>query len=467
MSTKSLFNVIFEGCPSENIPLERAIQNMSSLYEKSEDQISMLFNNRPTVIKRELTKTQAKKYLQTLQNAGLLCRIAAASHTKADKEQQMVPCCPKCGHQLDHDLENGMPSDECPACGIVISKFKRWQGIGSSSGVGDALPNTPSISDGNPADEQKTPEKETNRFEFRKDNFLLKLLTLSLFLPQRVELEAPLDKLPPATIGQRIWAIVATFSHIIFSYNLSQCIVGFAVGVFAFFSEVTLSTGSIRSLKDVSNLLAMVLTLVILPSMWRGHTFGQRAMGILLMPVNGEDTETLTGRTMLLRRMSFLTRSVCAMPLQKRPWNDALIPFAAAIGVHVIIYFAGSATLALNKIIDVQNHSNTSSYQTPVKKNVQAKKNENMLVEINAAIVAHHIEKSIDSRALTHECFLEMIKPFVSLGSYKRIASAIGDGKLKLSGTIYDYWIGIHQNEGWLVLDELGKIEPSETFPPE
>ena len=89
MSSERLFDVVFEGKPLSGVPLEKAIDGLVRLSRKQPDDIAPLFNERPTRLKRRVSKETALQYRQALQNAGLACHISnTESPLEADKTEK-------------------------------------------------------------------------------------------------------------------------------------------------------------------------------------------------------------------------------------------------------------------------------------------------------------------------------------------------------------------------------------------
>jgi hypothetical protein len=466
MNTEPLYKVVFEGRSTQDVSMDKAIKAMARLLRKTPDGVAKFFNDRPTILKKGLTKAQALNYLQVLQAAGLSCHITT-DPVRPENSGETGHCCPKCGYCLDHGPANGMRPEECPACGIVLKKFKPGEEPPPpSDDANDDLMN-PANGQHENADKQETGKGSSTEYVFPAPGCLVSIASLSFLLPESLALDGPPDRLPAATFGQRVWAAVGTFFHMMFLYVFMQIPVGVVAGVVLLATETSLTRDLAVQLRGVAGLLAMVSAIIVLPSIWRGHTFGQRAMGILLVPTSGRDDDEPSGPAMLLRRLSFGTRSASAVAGLMRPWNKALIPLAAALALHFAVAVPGTAFLAMvGSFGSGSGVSARSDRVTPAKVFTAAghAKDRNTLMQIHAALTSYMIEYGMGSESLTPESFSEILDRSMPAGMAQRLGSALDNGELRLEGTLSDYRIGLLRNKKWLVLYTEGEIRQFDSF---
>ena len=98
-----------------------------------------------------------------------------------------------------------------------------------------------------------------------------------------------------------------------------QILVGVMAATYLLFSDAYVTRNFLDTLRGDAVLLGMVTAFLLLPLLWRGHSFGQRAMGILVIPAADDNIDELSGATMMFRKLTFQTRSVCAEPMSSRP----------------------------------------------------------------------------------------------------------------------------------------------------
>ncbi len=393
---------------------------MAGLSQRQPSTIAHLFNERPKVLKRGVSQKTAVQYRQTLQNAGLACHITKTSLS--------------------------------PDTGKVKSFSSR-----------DTTPVSPSFSKShksidNPTLHRKVENQESYQFHFPEHGWLIDLTTLTFLLPQKLKLKTVPTNLPPATIGQRIWSTVATFFHGFYMGYVLTVPVIFVVCLYLKSSDAVVTRSQlIDAIRGGSMMLGMISATLLLPMLWRGHSFGQRAMGIMVVPTTGEDVDDLSGLAIILRRLTFRTRCVNNKKMPYRPWNSALIPFAGIIVLHfAMIPFTG-AFLWLTGYFDhnipgnirsPSHHETTVNLTTPTR---------HILHQIDPAIRSYIIESGMTPRPLTRKVFKEALR-YLPGGLVENLLKKMDDGHLKLRGNLFEYQIGIYENGGWTVLNEQGEI---------
>lgn len=132
--TQAKFNIVFKGELMPDAVLETTKDQLAQLFKCDRTKINGLFDGGPIALKRDLSDSEADKYLAALQRTGAkvhkeadlaasLSLLAtddheaavepAAAATSPDTQQMS---CPKCGRTQNK-------TQSCEACGIVIDKF--------------------------------------------------------------------------------------------------------------------------------------------------------------------------------------------------------------------------------------------------------------------------------------------------------------------------------------------------------
>lgn len=440
------FDVIFEGRPLSGVSRERAVQGFATLSRKSPEAVSALFTGQPQVLKRGLSEDAARRYVQTLRGAGLACRMLSSGHG----EPFFQPPPPADVRPLSPGAAPEIPSP--------------------SPGPFPGVPPPPVSATAEPS--------ASFWFHFPDRGFWLSLASLSCLLPETLELEKAPEALPSAPLGLRIWAAISSFFHIFFMFMVMQVPVGGAAGVWLLWSEASLTRSLLSELKGVAGLLAMISTFVLLPLLWRGHSFGQRAMGILVLPRDG-DVEALSGGAMLLRRLTFRARCVMSGPRPSRPWNSALLPFAATVVLHFALALPMGAFVRMMASIDGNLFFGGSSYARPVSDGGWINHSRQSIPEeggrvtpralhlmhqVDAVMRIHMLESGAMAEALSPSLFRQILGRSGNSGFVKAMMARLEKGSLKIEGDLSRYRISLREGEGWLILDEEGDIQWQETF---
>ncbi|RJG12247.1 DUF805 domain-containing protein [Pseudomonas cavernicola] len=128
--TDARFKIVFTGELMPAVTLDTVKDNLARLFKSDRSKIDGLFSGNAVALKRDLTESEADKYLAALQNAGAKVRkepdlAASLSLVETDGHRTSAPesvpgsdsmTCPKCGHEQPTSVD-------CEACGIVIEKY--------------------------------------------------------------------------------------------------------------------------------------------------------------------------------------------------------------------------------------------------------------------------------------------------------------------------------------------------------
>lgn len=127
--TDTRYKITMDGSLAPGVTADFAQENFARLFKTDVSAVKRLFSGNPTVIKRDISETEADKYIQAMFNAGVIARKEAdlaanlsleaiESDTEADNPNRMI--CPKCEtEQAQHEA--------CQNCGIIIAKFNSYQ----------------------------------------------------------------------------------------------------------------------------------------------------------------------------------------------------------------------------------------------------------------------------------------------------------------------------------------------------
>lgn len=97
MSMETVYNIVFNGRTLPGIPIEKGMDNLAKLTRKKPEELKYLFDGRPRILKRNVSKEAAIKYSHTLKNAGLDCQVAKAvssSESVPPEKKSMAPSLP-------------------------------------------------------------------------------------------------------------------------------------------------------------------------------------------------------------------------------------------------------------------------------------------------------------------------------------------------------------------------------------
>ncbi|MFV0455101.1 MAG: DUF805 domain-containing protein [Pseudomonas sp.] len=141
------YRIVFDGTLLPGMTLDSVKENLARLFKTDREKVDQLFTRGPLNIKRELTASEADRYLQALRQAGAEARkeaepgsaptlslvdIAPAGSAKDPTATRME--CPKCGHSQPNAIQ-------CDSCGIVIEKYLARQARLAEDKVADDAQN--------------------------------------------------------------------------------------------------------------------------------------------------------------------------------------------------------------------------------------------------------------------------------------------------------------------------------------
>jgi uncharacterized membrane protein YhaH (DUF805 family) len=128
------YKITFDGQLLPDVHRDDVLENLARLFKSDTQKIAQLFRG-PVTLKRNLSETEADRYLAALRQAGAQARKEqdiASMLTLVDDEQVLdskdtLPMtCPKCGHEQSK-------RDECEQCGVIVEKYIARQGEQTSA----------------------------------------------------------------------------------------------------------------------------------------------------------------------------------------------------------------------------------------------------------------------------------------------------------------------------------------------
>lgn len=511
MTDASRFNLMLEDRIGFGKTKADVIQALSDIFQKPAAQIERLFHKSPGIIKRDLTLSQARRMMAYLDRAGAVCRIVPvaqeetlpASPDRAEREKT----CPKCGYDLS-SADACMVEDECPACQIIISKFKS----SADKMVDDTMAHEGQRArldsvDGGSATSAAPLAACEYAVEYGKQGLLLQILGFSFGLPARVELRSMPADLPSASLYQRFWGAVASFSYLVYLTVVMQIPVGVLAAPFLLIAGETGGADLIQTLRGISVLAAMGVGFVLMPMAWCGHSFGQRLTGIVLVSNDDRETVGLTTDRTIFRILADATRLIygigllvallrqdrrsigdlasgvrqaSAGSLPEKPWNKALLPFAVAVGIHMMVAIPGAWITGMVGDARKSYPNHRTSMQTVKAKALQQQHAvQARVAELDGGVIDQSISVATPLDARKYNWMKRLPRAFRNhvyrhgpvaldrdsldniLSTYlpvyrSEILREYDSGDLQVHGDTLSYEIGLRQEDDWFVLDKDG-----------
>lgn len=123
------YKITMDGSLAPGVTLDLAQQGLARLIKKDVSVIKHLFSGNPITIKRDISSSQADKYIEALFSAGVIAHrevdlsanlsLESISNDNSEESSERMTC-PKC------ETEQAL-HETCQSCGIVIAKFNSYQ----------------------------------------------------------------------------------------------------------------------------------------------------------------------------------------------------------------------------------------------------------------------------------------------------------------------------------------------------
>lgn len=470
-NNRQLYRIVFDGRETEGKNRKEAVEGLARLMKRKPNQVNSLFSDRPVVLKRGLTENVAHRYVRTIEQAGCVCHMEAETETS---KKTAISTCPKCGYQAFQDSDTMVSRDECPSCGIILSKFIPPEGRDLTPD--DVEQREYSV---NEAPHEKINEGEL--VEFPDPGFLTRFF--GFFLVQdSIWIDCSPEKLPDASIKQRIWAGVATFSHMLFVSYVFLIPIGILGGIYIMTKNVPLSMSFYEGLKDLAVFLACIYIFLLLPLSWKGHSFGMRLMGIVIVDLKHNNQIGIQRSDTLLRQavgivklfviplfyplldekrraledVVTVTRKAEAFKLSTHPWNLALRPLLAVVLFHFLIMVPGNYLL-----FKVADKYSTSVERPSVHKQAEITTPARSILLNFRTVLEQYIATRMElpaSRSAMNEMLNSSLRP------NNPLIRLYNKNALAVRGDIGNYEIGVLISGKWHVMDQSGKITIRDAF---
>ncbi len=472
---------------------------LARLFRLEPNRAERLLADKPVIIKRGLDETQAQKYITAIRRAGAACAMVP-EHPALATDAPSAAVCPKCGYTASSNQDSLVCAGECPACGIIIAKYLK----ANKQDIQAAAPDTAQKPCAESYAEQSgEPSAKAAPVGISPDEIISfpsrgPLVNLFGFCPLEnpVRLKAAPAELKTATIYHRFWAAVASLCHCIFMGLVMQVPVGIAGGIYLLNNDMELTRQIADSLRGISFLLGFFYVTIVLPFLWKGHTYGMRAMRIVLVDRRYEHETGLAPWGSILRTLAGIIKWGAVLPLAvallnkdgygfedlimktrqaaldttpASPWNIALRPLGAALALILIIGLPGSCMMSA--LSGSSSSGTTRTMRAPGPVNFRGSASpapatgippttSTALIQLRAAVMQHMVETS--SFPDTAEQLEQVLNHSFPPGN--RFIQLYNENSLDIQGDFNSYELGIWQGDFWAIIDQQGRLATRDDF---
>ncbi|MCF8112166.1 MAG: hypothetical protein K9J85_11865 [Desulfobacteraceae bacterium] len=120
------YSLVFEGRVLPGFARRDVIERVGKRLGRSPENLKPLFRDKPVTVRKGLDKEKALSQQRVFSKMGVCCYVLPKADDKPTENQKdhfqenNGLQCPKCGNDL---TKFGTSVDECPFCGIIISKY--------------------------------------------------------------------------------------------------------------------------------------------------------------------------------------------------------------------------------------------------------------------------------------------------------------------------------------------------------
>ncbi|MFW6428363.1 MAG: hypothetical protein ACOCY3_00585 [Desulfosalsimonas sp.] len=122
------YSLVFEGRVLPGFSRREVINRVAMRLGRSPENLKPLFRDRPVTVKQGMDREKAMAQQKIFSKMGVCCHVLPKEENEqAGQSLNPGPSrsrqrCPKCGSEL---TKFGTNVDDCPFCGIIISKYLR------------------------------------------------------------------------------------------------------------------------------------------------------------------------------------------------------------------------------------------------------------------------------------------------------------------------------------------------------
>lgn len=124
MEQRGGYNLVFEGGVMPGFSRREVIEHVARRLGRDPENIGRLFKDKPIIVRKDLDREKAFGQQKIFSKMGVSCRVDCPEISDENpSESESVGFhtqCPKCGNDLTKFVT---PVDDCPYCGIIISKY--------------------------------------------------------------------------------------------------------------------------------------------------------------------------------------------------------------------------------------------------------------------------------------------------------------------------------------------------------
>ena len=116
--------LIFEGRVMPGFDRRDVIERVAGRLGRSPENIRRLFRDKPITVRKDMDREKAFGQQRVFAKMGVSCRVEPPENDQAQDaaadDSTRQDQCPKCGNDLTKFVT---PLEDCPYCGIIISKY--------------------------------------------------------------------------------------------------------------------------------------------------------------------------------------------------------------------------------------------------------------------------------------------------------------------------------------------------------